>query len=44
MIAKFAIIDGKVSGECRELNRASRMMPLASLMMPKFAQRRDTRA
>ncbi len=37
MIAKFAIIIGKAASEFRDLNRASKIMLLVSLMMPKFA-------
>lgn len=37
MIAKFAIIICEVASEFRDLNRTSRHMLLASLMMPKFA-------
>jgi hypothetical protein len=37
MIAKFAIIIGKVASEFRDLNRTSKSMLLVSLMMPKFA-------
>jgi hypothetical protein len=37
MIAKFAIIIGKVASEFRDLNRTSKSMLLVSLVMPKFA-------
>jgi hypothetical protein len=37
MIAKLAIIIGKGASEFRDLNRASKIMLLVSLMMPKFA-------
>ncbi len=37
MIAKFAIILGRVASEFLDLNRISKSMLLASLMMPKFA-------
>lgn len=37
MIAKFAIILGKLPSEFRDLNRTSKHMLLVSLMMPKFA-------
>jgi hypothetical protein len=37
MIAKFAIIIGKVASEFLDLNRASKYVLLVSLMMPKFA-------
>jgi hypothetical protein len=37
MIAKFAIILGKLPSEFRDLNRTSKYMFLVLLMMPKFA-------
>jgi hypothetical protein len=37
MIAKFAIIIGRVANEFRDLNRTSKDMLLVSLMMLKFA-------
>jgi hypothetical protein len=37
MIAKFAIIIGKVASEYRDLTRTSKSVLLVSLMMPKFA-------
>lgn len=37
MIAKLAIIIGKAASEFRDLNRASKIVLLVSLMMPKYA-------
>ena len=37
MIAKFAIIIGKVARQFRDLNRTSKSMLLVSLVTPKFA-------
>ncbi len=37
MIAKFAIMSGKVSSEFLDLNHTSKSLFLVSLMIPKFA-------
>jgi hypothetical protein len=37
MIAKFAIMSGKVSSEFLDLNHTTQSLILVSLMIPKFA-------
>jgi hypothetical protein len=39
MIARLAIIGGKVSNERGDLNRARRLMPYVSVMMPQVTHR-----